>query len=213
MGKLFWSLLLVLALAYVCLVILLFFFQDRLAYYPQMSRELRLDPRDYGLDHTTLELTTADGARLDAWFVPAPESTAVALILHGNAGNMTHRLDTIAMFHRLGYGVLIFDYRGYGRSSGRPSEDGLYRDATAAWQHLGQKRVGDVGAPAIAPRKVRLGEPQHDHRIELEPLGRVDGHHLHSHTFGTGVHVGERVHHLVGNVAELVVAYCRTCTS
>jgi fermentation-respiration switch protein FrsA (DUF1100 family) len=135
-----WTLLLLPALAYAALVILLFFFQDRMAYYPQMGRGLRLDPRHHGLDHTVLTLTTTDGEQLDAWFVPAPQSTAVALIFHGNAGNMTQRLDTIAMFHRLGYAVLIFDYRGYGRSSGRPSEEGLYRDAMAAWMHLTAER-------------------------------------------------------------------------
>lgn len=149
MGKLLWTLLIIPAVAYGAIAALLFFFQDRLAYYPQMGRELRLDPRNYGLDHTPLTLSTTDGERLDAWFVPAPQSTAVALIFHGNAGNMTHRLPTVAMFHRLGYGVLIFDYRGYGRSTGRPSEQGLYRDAMAAWQYLTRER-------GIAPGRIVL---------------------------------------------------------
>ena len=74
---------------------------------------------------------------------------AVALIMHGNAGNMSQRMDTIAMFHRLGYGVLIFDYRGYGRSTGRPSEEGLYRDAVAAWDYLTRQR-------GIAPGQIVL---------------------------------------------------------
>jgi fermentation-respiration switch protein FrsA (DUF1100 family) len=153
MGKTLFTLLLVPALAYALLAILLFFFQERMAYYPQMGRELRLNPRDYGLDHTELTLTTSDGERLDAWFVPAPGAGSVpgpvALILHGNAGNMTQRLDTIAMFHRLGYAVLIVDYRGYGRSTGRPSEQGLYRDALTAWEYLTRER-------GIAPARVVL---------------------------------------------------------
>jgi hypothetical protein len=149
MSKLLWSLLIIPALAYGAIAALLFFFQDRLAYYPQMGRELKLNPRDYGLDHTPLTLTTTDGERLDAWFVPAPQSTTVALIFHGNAGNLTHRLPTIAMFHRLGYGVLIFDYRGYGRSTGRPSEPGLQRDAMAAWEYLTRER-------GIAPGRIVL---------------------------------------------------------
>lgn len=139
-GKTLWTLLLMTGLAYASLVILVYLLQDRMAYYPQIARDIRLDPRDFGLDHTSLTLNTADGERLDAWFVPAPGSTAVAMILHGNAGNMTQRLDTIAMFQRLGYAVLIFDYRGYGRSTGRPSEEGLYRDATAAWAYLTRER-------------------------------------------------------------------------
>jgi len=144
-----WTLLIVPALAYGAIALLLFLFQDRLAYYPQVGRNLELNPRNYGLDHTPLTLTTSDGERLDAWFVPAPPSDAVVLIFHGNAGNMTHRLDTVAMFNRLGYGVLIFDYRGYGRSSGRPSEQGLYRDALAAWQYLTDER-------GIAPGRIVL---------------------------------------------------------
>jgi fermentation-respiration switch protein FrsA (DUF1100 family) len=149
MGKLLWGLLIIPVLAYGALAALLYFFQDRLAYYPQMGRNLEATPRDYGLDYTPLTLVTADGERLDAWFVPAPQSGAVALIFHGNAGNMVSRMDTIAMFHRLGYGVLIFDYRGYGRSSGRPSEQGLYRDAMAAWVYLIRER-------GIAPGQIVL---------------------------------------------------------
>jgi len=143
------SLLFILALAYGVIALLLILFQERLVYYPQMGRDQRLDPRNYGLHYNDLTLTTPDGEQLDAWFVPAPESQAVVLIFHGNAGNMTQRMDTIAMFHRLGYGVLIFDYRGYGRSTGRPSEPGLYLDARAAWDYLTRER-------GIAPARIVL---------------------------------------------------------
>jgi pimeloyl-ACP methyl ester carboxylesterase len=64
------------------------------------------------------------------------------LFLHGNAGNISHRLDSVQMFHRLGYSTLIFDYRGYGNSAGAPSEEGTYRDAEAAWGYLtGQQHI------------------------------------------------------------------------
>lgn len=135
-----WNLLIIAMLAYACVLTLLLLFQDRLVYFPQISRELWLDPRERGLPHTPLTLATVDGEKLDAWFFPAEQSAAVVLILHGNAGNMSHRVDTVAMFHRMGYSVLIFDYRGYGHSTGRPSETGLYRDATAAWDHLTLQR-------------------------------------------------------------------------
>ena len=134
------SLLTALLLTYVGVAALLFLFQDKLAYYPQIGREIRTRPHEHGMDYEALTLSTPDGERLDAWFVPAPPARGVALILHGNAGNISHRMDTIAMFHRLGYGVLIFDYRGYGRSSGKPSEAGLYRDAQTAWAHLTRTR-------------------------------------------------------------------------
>lgn len=142
------SLLTIIALAYGGLAALLFLFQDKLAYYPQIGREIHTTPREHGLDYEALTLATEDGERLDAWFVPA-QGDAVVLFLHGNAGNLSHRMDSIAMFHRLGYGVLIFDYRGYGRSSGKPSEAGLYRDAQAAWNHL-TRQLG------IPPRRVIL---------------------------------------------------------
>lgn len=149
LGKMLTSLLTVLALAYGGVAALLFFFQEKLAYYPQIGREIESTPRQHGLDYEPLTLNTADGERLDAWFIAAPQARGAALILHGNAGNMSHRMDTIAMFHRLGYSVLIFDYRGYGRSSGQPSEAGLYRDAQAAWEHL-------TGQRAMAPRRIVL---------------------------------------------------------
>jgi fermentation-respiration switch protein FrsA (DUF1100 family) len=63
------------------------------------------------------------------------------MILHGNAGNMSHRLDYLVMFHRLGYATLIIDYRGYGQSSGSPSEEGTYRDAEAAWLWLTSRGI------------------------------------------------------------------------
>jgi hypothetical protein len=68
------------------------------------------------------------------------EARGVLLFFHGNAGNISHRLDSIAIFNRLGLDVLIVDYRGYGQSTGRPTEAGTYRDAQAAWDYLRQAR-------------------------------------------------------------------------
>ena len=67
-------------------------------------------------------------------------SRGVVLFCHGNAGNISHRLDSIRLFHELGLSVLIFDYRGYGQSSGKPTEQGTYRDADAAWDYLVEQR-------------------------------------------------------------------------
>lgn len=140
MGTMIWSLLATLGLAYGGLAALLFFSQEKLLYYPQLGREMHATPGDHGLAYEPLTLLTPDNERLDGWFVPKERARASVLILHGNAGNISHRLDTIAMFHRLGYNVLIFDYRGYGRSTGKPSEVGLYRDAQAAWEYLARQR-------------------------------------------------------------------------
>lgn len=102
-------------------------------YYP--TRRLEATPRDYGLAFEELRLTAEDGVRLHGWYVPGRRATTL-LWCHGNAGNISHRLENLRLMHdRLGLGVLIFDYRGYGESDGVPSEAGTYRDARAfrAW--------------------------------------------------------------------------------
>ncbi len=82
----------------------------------------------------------AAGVRLFGWYVESRETQAVLLWCHGNAGNIIHRLENLIELHRLGLSVFIFDYRGYGRSSGTPSEEGLYRDALAAYAYLIETR-------------------------------------------------------------------------
>ena len=77
-----------------------------------------------------------DGTKLFGWYVEAGPSAPVLLWCHGNAGNVIHRLDNLAELYRLGLSVFIFDYRGYGRSTGKPTEDGLYQDALAAYGYL-----------------------------------------------------------------------------
>lgn len=131
----------VFAIGYAVLAAALFFFQPRLLYFPDMpARAVEANPEDIGLDFEPLTLTTRDGEQLDAWFIPAIQSRGVLLFCHGNAGNMSHRLDSIRLFHDLGLSVLIFDYRGYGRSSGSPTEQGTYLDVDAAWDYLVEKR-------------------------------------------------------------------------
>lgn len=87
---------------------------------------------------------------LHGWFLPG-EGPAKALLVffHGNAGNISHRLENLALLHRQGIAVFIFDYRGYGQSGGRPSEQGLYEDAAAAlaW---GRQKAAELGAPLAA---------------------------------------------------------------
>ncbi len=81
-------------------------------------------------------LLTADGVRLHAWWVVAPQASLVTLYLHGNAGNVTYRFPQIRQITAAGSSVLMLDYRGYGRSGGSPSEHGLYADADAAYLYL-----------------------------------------------------------------------------
>lgn len=130
------KILLVLAFIYALVVALMWAFQERLLYLPNAGREHIATPADRGLAWEAVTLTTEDDVALDAWWIPAPEPRASLLFFHGNAGNISHRLESIAQFHRLGLSVLIIDYRGYGRSGGRPSEAGTALDARAAWHWL-----------------------------------------------------------------------------
>ena len=126
-------------LGYVLFTGLIFLTQDRLIYMP--SGNVTSTPERIGLAYEDIELVTEDGVRLHGWFVPGPDGdTPVLLFLHGNAGNIGHRLHSLQQFHELGLAVLIIDYRGYGRSTGRPDEAGTYADARAAWQYLTEER-------------------------------------------------------------------------
>lgn len=112
--------------------------QPSMIFYP--SRELVAKPTDWGLDYSDVRLVTDDGVALHSWYIPRPGAQRALLFFHGNGGNISHRGDSVPIFHRLGFNVLIIDYRGYGQSEGRPSEAGLYRDAAAAWRYLTESR-------------------------------------------------------------------------
>jgi fermentation-respiration switch protein FrsA (DUF1100 family) len=127
-------------IAYVFLAGVLFFAQAHLIYYPNYERRIASTPLDAGLAYESVEISTVDGETLHGWFVPAPAATGTVLFFHGNAGNISHRMEYLSMFNSLGYNTFIFDYRGYGESSGAPSEPGTYRDAQAAWEYLTKKR-------------------------------------------------------------------------
>lgn len=123
----------ILAGGYLFLVVLMYFAQERLLYLPHVpGRELQASPADIGLAYESVTLETEDGVQLHGWHVPASGDGPTVLFFHGNAGNISHRLDSLEIFHRLGLNVFIIDYRGYGESEGSPSEQGLYRDADAA---------------------------------------------------------------------------------
>jgi uncharacterized protein len=93
-----------------------------------------------GLDFEDAWFTAADGARLHGWYVPCEQPRAVVLYCHGNAGNLSNWIDAIRILHdRIGVSVMIFDYRGFGRSEGTPSEAGVLADARAARAWLAER--------------------------------------------------------------------------
>ena len=112
----------------------LYYRQDSMLFFPE--KEIRQTPKDIGLEYEEVSLTTKDGVFITGWYIPAKDEKGVLLFCHGNAGNLSDRLDSIRIFHDLGLSVLIFDYRAYGRSGGTISEKGTYLDAEAAWDYL-----------------------------------------------------------------------------
>ena len=116
-------------------------FQNMLIFHP--DARLLATPDHLGLAWEDLWITTEDGLRLNAWYLPAQPSSAPplaqVLFLHGNSGNISHFLDKTAGLARQGLAVLSLDYRGYGLSQGRPSETGTYADARAAYHYLANR--------------------------------------------------------------------------
>jgi len=103
-------------------------------------RDVPYTPEDLDINFEIVTLKTSDGLKLDSWFIPAKNAEITVLFCHGNGGNMTHRLDSISIFHNLGLNCFIFDYRGYGNSEGKPSEQGTYSDADSAYKYLTQTK-------------------------------------------------------------------------
>jgi len=138
------KLLLVIAGAYLLLVVYVYLTQASMLYLPNIpGRELLAAPDTVGLDYEDITLEASDGVSVHGWFVPG-DSPRVLLYFHGNAGNISHRLYSVKDFHDLGLSVFIIDYRGYGKSGGKPSEQGLYRDGQAAWRYLTEDRGIDA---------------------------------------------------------------------
>ena len=107
------------------------------------SFKIETTPQHVHAPYEDVFLMTQDGVRINGWFMPASASAPTLLFLHGNAGNLSHRLTKILAFHKMGLNVFIIDYRGYGRSEGVPSENGLIRDALAAYDYLFSRKDVD----------------------------------------------------------------------
>lgn len=128
-----------LALCYLGVVLVLWLLESRLVYYPvKASADWEPPPTP---DVQDVELTSADGTRIHAWWLPAPGAKGAVLYCHGNAGNLSHRGSSIVgLREKLGESVLIFDYPGYGRSGGKPTEAGCYAAADAAYDWLVERQ-------------------------------------------------------------------------
>ncbi len=131
-----WTIFLIVFITYSVVGWALYFLQPRFLYSP--VREITYTPADIKLPFEKIAIKTEDRLKISAWYIPADNARYTVLFCHGNAGNMTHRLDSINILNELGLNCLIFDYRGYGASQGKPTEQGTYLDAMAAWKWLTQ---------------------------------------------------------------------------
>lgn len=122
-------------------------------FYP--TRQIDIFPDHLGLPFEEIFLKTQDGVILNGWFIENPQASSSVIFFHGNAGNIGDRLDKILTFYELGLNVFIIDYRGYGKSQGKPSEEGMYQDATATYDYLVTRK--DINPQRIIVYGASLG--------------------------------------------------------
>lgn len=129
--------------------------KNRLLFYP--ARQIVSTPAASGLAWEDVYFTASDGVSLNGWWVPAPSSRCTVLFCHGNGGNISFLGPRIEIYHSLNFDVFVFDYRGYGMSGGKPSEEGTYRDVQAAWDYLTETR--NIRPDRIVVIGMSLGGP------------------------------------------------------
>jgi fermentation-respiration switch protein FrsA (DUF1100 family) len=131
---LFKSIVRILLAVYILLGLILYFKQSSFLFQP--TKDVVENPGDINLKYESVDLKTPDGLKLSAWYVPANDANLTLVFCHGNGGNISHRLANLQILNDLGVNCLIFDYRGYGNSGGKPSEKGVYLDAQTAYDWL-----------------------------------------------------------------------------
>lgn len=162
-------------LGYVALAAWVYCSQSRLVYCPR--RDLVGTPDELALAYEDIHLTNTLGTRIHGWWLPHPEPRFTLLFSHGNGGNISHRLDSLLLFHELGLSVCIYDYSGYGLSDGSPSEPATGADARAVWDWLvNEKGIASesivlFGRSLGGAVTARLASDLHNERIR--PAGLI----------------------------------------
>lgn len=131
-------------------------FEQHAVYVP--SRTIEATPAEVGLEYEEVDFFAEDAVRLHGWWIPHPQARGTLLYCHGNGANIANRINLCLYLRELGLNVFIFDYRGYGKSQGRPSEQGTYRDARAAYEVV-RARYEDAEHPPVVVYGASLGGP------------------------------------------------------
>ncbi len=127
---------LTIVVAYLLVLVLVRMFESRLIFFPNYPGRLDGDWHPRALPVQDVWLTASDGVKLHAWWIPHDNAKFTFLAFHGNASNIANRAPTYEFLHGTHVNVFALEYRGYGRSEGKPSESGVYRDADAAYEYL-----------------------------------------------------------------------------
>lgn len=140
---------------YLALIVILYILQDRLLYHP--SAHFSGTPSAIQAEWKDVYFESVDGLRLHGWYLPHEESEYAVLFSHGNGGNISDRLQLLDWMNESRISVFIYDYRGYGKSEGTPTEKGLYQDIEAAWRYLTRDQSYDPSQIILFGRS--LGGP------------------------------------------------------
>jgi uncharacterized protein len=174
---------LVLVGLYACLLVLLYLVQAKLIFFP--TGDLPVSPADYGWAFEDV-LVNVGSDTTHGWLIQADESRGTVLFSHGNAGTIAYRLDSAAVFRDLGFNVLLYDYGGYGRSTGSPTEKRCNADVRAMWSHLTEERGTEPERVVLFGRSLGSG-PTIDLAAEVEP-----GALIIENAFLSAVHMARR---------------------
>lgn len=172
MGRIVFAIAALAVVGYVLAAAYLYFFQEKFVYKP--SARVAVTPAAVGMRYEEVALVASDGVRLTGWYLPLADARGTVLFCHGNAGNISHLLAVAEDAHRLGLGILLFDYRGYGQSEGTLSEEGTHRDAEAAWNFLVQEaglapeQIAIIGRSLGGPIAARLARDKKPAALFLE---------------------------------------------
>ena len=138
MGKTVLKVIVFLIIGYLVMVGLMTAFQNQMIFHP--SSRMMDSPERLGLDWAKHWVETSDGLLLHSWMIGRPENQPVVVYSHGNAGNISGRIDIAGVIAEQGAAVFLYDYRGYGKSEGSPTEEGIYRDGEAVVRYLRDKQ-------------------------------------------------------------------------
>ncbi len=153
----------------VTLVLVVRYLEMTSVFYPE--KKISYNPSMLGLSYEDIYFKTEDGVTLNGWLVKAPGAKTTVIFFHGNAGNIGDRVKKLLLYHQLGVNIFIVDYRGYGKSEGKPTEKGLYLDALAAYDYIQSRQ--DVSKEHIVVHGASLGGAAATYVVNKRPVAAL----------------------------------------